>query len=118
LSARYIEGQCRNQWNHITVEHHYHVEIFNVTIDFQLQQLDSRFGERAMELLILSSALDSNDSYKSVKSNDICSLMEKYYSLDFSEYEKINLNFQLNHFEVDVLNHPKLQNLSSTVELC
>jgi len=45
LSARYIEGRCRNQRNHITVEHHYHFDIFNATIDFQLQELNSRFGE-------------------------------------------------------------------------
>jgi glycine cleavage system regulatory protein len=39
LSARYIQGRDRNQKNHITVEHHYHFDIFNTTIDFQLQEL-------------------------------------------------------------------------------
>jgi hypothetical protein len=118
LSARYIEGRGRNQRNHITVEHHYHFDIFNATIDFQLQELNSRFGERAMELLTLSSALDPNDAYKSFKVDDICNLVEKYYPLDFSEQEKINLRFQLKHFQVDVLNNSKLQNLSSIAELC
>jgi hypothetical protein len=28
------------------------------------------------------------------------------------------LRFQLKHFEIDMLNHPKLQKLSSIVELC
>jgi hypothetical protein len=30
----------------------------------------------------------------------------------------MNLKFQLKHFQVDMLNHPKLQRLSSIAELC
>jgi hypothetical protein len=67
------------------MEHYYHFDVFNTTIDFQLQELNFRFGERAMELLTLSSALDPNDAYKSFNIDDICSLAEKYYSLDFSK---------------------------------
>ncbi|XP_062155171.1 uncharacterized protein LOC133863225 [Alnus glutinosa] len=78
LSACYIEGRCRNQRNHITVAHHYHFDIFNATIDFQLQELNCRFGERAVKLLTLSSALDPKDSYKSFKIDDICSLAKNY----------------------------------------
>ena len=85
LSAHYIQGQGHNQKNHITVEHHYHFDIFNTTIDFQLQELDSRFGEKTMKLLTLSFALNPKDAYKSFKIDDICILVEKYYPLDFSE---------------------------------
>jgi hypothetical protein len=46
FSARYIEGRGRHQGDHITVEYHYHFDIFNATIDFQLQEFDSKFGER------------------------------------------------------------------------
>jgi hypothetical protein len=100
------------------VEHHYHFDVFNATIDFQLQEIDYRFGERAIELLTLILALDPNDTYKSFNIDDICSLADKYYSLDFSEQKKIILIFQLKHFEVDMLNHLKLQKLSSIAELC
>ena len=71
-----------------------------------------------MKLLTLNSALDPNDAYKLFNIDDICSLVEKYYSLDFSEQEKIILRFQLKHFEVDMLNHLKLQKLSSIAKLC
>jgi hypothetical protein len=118
LGARYIKSRGCIQRDHITVEHHYHFDVFNATINFQLQELNFRFDERAMELLTLSSALDPNDAYKSFNIDDICSLAEKYYSLDFSEQEKIILRFQLKHFEVDMLNHQKLQKLSSIAELC
>ncbi|XP_059458426.1 uncharacterized protein LOC132188028 [Corylus avellana] len=98
LSARYIESRGRSQKNHITLEHHYHFDIFNITIDFQLQELDSRFGEKAMELLILRFALDPKDAYKSFKIDDICILAEKIYPFDFSEQKKINLRYQLKYF--------------------
>lgn len=118
LSTRYIEGRGRNQRNHITMEHHYHFDIFNAAIDFQLQELNCRFGEMAVKLLTLSSALDPNDGYKSFKIDDICSLAEVYYPLYFFEQKKINLGFQLKYFELDVHNDLKLQNLSSVAELC
>jgi hypothetical protein len=85
FGARYIKVRGCRQWDHITVEHHYHFDIFNAAIDCQLQELDNRFGERTMELLTLSSALDSSDDYKSFNINDIYTLAEKYYSLDFSD---------------------------------
>jgi hypothetical protein len=100
------------------MDHHYHFDIFNTTIDFQLQELDSRFGEKAMELLTLSFTLNPKDAYKSFKIDDICNFVEKYYSLDFSEQEKINLRYQLRYFEFDVLTKPTLQNLSSIAKLC
>jgi hypothetical protein len=109
LGARYVQRRGCHQRYHITVEHHYHFDIFNATIDFQLQELDNRFSEEAMELLTLSLALDPNDAYKSFSIDDICKLAEKYYPLDFSEQEKINLRFQLKHFQLDMLNDPKFK---------
>jgi hypothetical protein len=100
------------------MEHHYHFDIFNAVIDFQLQELDNRFSERTMKLLTLSSALDPSNGYKSFNIKDICTLADKYYSLDFSNQEKMTLKFQLKHFQVAMLNYPKLQGLSSIVELC
>ena len=34
FGARYVQGQGRRQRDHITVEHYYHFDIFNATIDF------------------------------------------------------------------------------------
>jgi hypothetical protein len=108
LSTRYIENRGHNQKNHITMEHHYYFDIFNTIINFQLQELDSRFGKKAMKLL----TLDPKNVYKFFKIDDIYIFAEKYCSLDFSEYEKINLRYQLRYFELDVLIDPTLQNLS------
>ena len=100
------------------MEHHYHFDIFNATIDVQLQELDNRFGEQPIELLTLCFALDPRDAYKSFNVDDICRLVEKYYPLDFSKRDRTGLKIQLKQFEHDVQNHLKFQNLSSMVELC
>ncbi|XP_026440703.1 uncharacterized protein LOC113339683 [Papaver somniferum] len=60
MEALYMEGTGRScqQRDNITVGHHYRVDIFNTTIDCQLLELDRRFPEDTIELLILSSCLD------------------------------------------------------------
>ncbi|CAL5384725.1 unnamed protein product [Camellia sinensis] len=57
-------------------------------------------------------------AYNSLKIDDICTLVEKFYPQDFTEQERIHLKFQLQHFELDVPHHPDLQNLSTIFELC
>ena len=47
------------------MEHHFRVDIFYITIDSQLQELNERFKEYVVELLMLCSALDPRDDYKS-----------------------------------------------------
>ncbi|XP_073016062.1 uncharacterized protein [Primulina eburnea] len=89
----------------ITVEHHFHYDIFNVAIDFQLEELNSRFSDETVELLILSSALDPKDNFKWFNIDKICTLAEKYYPEDFTEQERHHLRCQLQHFELDVVCH-------------
>jgi hypothetical protein len=36
LGARYVKGRGHLQRDHITMEHHYHFNVFNTTINFQL----------------------------------------------------------------------------------
>ena len=93
MNSRYVLRRGRHQHDDFNVEHLYRVDIFNAVIDSQLFELNSRFSEQAMELLTLSSALDPKDAYKSFNIDDICCLVEKYYPLDFTEQEKVNLKF-------------------------
>ncbi|KAH7663315.1 hypothetical protein IHE45_14G045100 [Dioscorea alata] len=58
LSSQFCEGRSRHQQSQIRIEHHYHFDIFNEVIDFQLQELNSKFNVQAMDLLTLSIALD------------------------------------------------------------
>ncbi|GAV89742.1 LOW QUALITY PROTEIN: Dimer_Tnp_hAT domain-containing protein, partial [Cephalotus follicularis] len=92
------------------------VDVFFATIDSQLQYLNIRFNEDAVELIILSSSLNPMDSYKSFYCG-ICNLVDKFYPLDFTEQEKFLLKCQL-HYQFDVILHPDLQNPSTVAEFC
>ncbi|XP_028062231.1 uncharacterized protein LOC114265611 [Camellia sinensis] len=111
MSARYTSGRGRacHQRDHITIEHHFRVDIFTIICDSQLQELNKRFKEDVMELLILSFALNPRDDYSSFKIEDICKLANQFYPNDFTEKEKIHLKFQLQNYEIDILKHPEFQ---------
>ena len=96
LNAQYFQSRRQHQQNQITVEHHYHFDIFNKVIDFQLQELNNRFSAETMDLLTLSSALDPKEEYKSLNIDDICTYAKR-----------LNLKFQLRYFEYDMHNDVK-----------
>ncbi|XP_062075657.1 uncharacterized protein LOC133779756 [Humulus lupulus] len=84
-----------------------------------LQKLNYRFNEHSVELLVLSTAFDPRDGFKWFKIDDICKLAKKFYPDDFSEQElAVHLRIELQHFELDIPNHPELKNLSGIHELC
>ncbi|PWA54083.1 hypothetical protein CTI12_AA272640 [Artemisia annua] len=56
------------------------------------------------ELLRLSVAPDPR---KSFKIDDICTLVKKFYPLYFTDQEKIQQKAELQHYELDVRNHPR-----------
>ncbi|PNX79290.1 repressor of the inhibitor of the protein kinase-like protein [Trifolium pratense] len=111
-------GRSRLEENQVTIEHYFRVEIFFTTIDKQLQELNSRFSEQSMELLTLSCALTPKNNYKTFKVETICTLVEKYYPMDFTEQEQLLLRYQLQHFIVDARQSSHLKNLSTIQELC
>ncbi|KAK8302489.1 hypothetical protein V6Z11_D04G089300 [Gossypium hirsutum] len=96
MDSPYVVKRGRHQHVDFNMEHHSRVKIFNAVIDSQLFELNSRFKERKIDLLTLSSALDLKDAYKSFNMDDICCIKEKQ----------------------NVPNHPKLQNLSTIFYLC
>ena len=81
-------------------------------------ELNSRFSEQTVELLTLSSALDPVDGFKSFDIDNICSLAEKFYPHDFTPNEVLALRRELEHYQIDVLSHPRFQNMASLSELC
>ena len=94
------------------------MDIFCAAIDSQLQELNHRFNEHAVELLVLSSTLDPYQARQSFRINDICLLVTKFYPQDFTEHEKEVLETKLCHFKHNVVRHPKFESLSSIFELC
>ncbi|XP_061961550.1 uncharacterized protein LOC133682280 [Populus nigra] len=86
-SYKKATGHSCQQRGSVTVYQHYHYDIFNSTIDFQLEELNSRFSDETVELLVLSSALEPKDNFKSFKIDAIYKLAEKFYPEDFNEQE-------------------------------
>ena len=99
----------------MTVEHHYHVDIFNAIIDFELNELNCRFNEQSTQVLMLSRTLNPNDAFKSFNAGDICSLVEKFYDSDFSIQEMTQLEYEVQRYEFEVLKDVNFQNLSTIV---
>jgi hypothetical protein len=87
-------GRSHRKKKPITVEYHYRVDIFTAIIDQQLQELNNRFNEQAIELLKLSTTLHLRNSYKLFNVKDIYLLVDKFYHEDSSNKEKIHLRFQ------------------------
>jgi hypothetical protein len=119
MSAHYKEGTGRScqQNDNITIEQYYRIDLFNAIIDFQLLELDNRFTEQTIRLLVLSSALNLVDGFKSLKIDNICSLTSEFYPGDFTQVEIGNLRRQLKLYKYDVFHNSKFQNLTSLSEL-
>jgi len=54
----------------MTVYQHYHYDIFNSIIDFQLEELNFRFSDGTVELLALIFVLEPKDNFKSFTLNE------------------------------------------------
>ncbi|CAM8948867.1 unnamed protein product [Rhodiola kirilowii] len=109
--------RASHQQNRVTVEHYYRVDIFYTVIDSQLQELNNRFNDDSVELIILSSALDPKELRTTLRVDDICKLVEKFYPLDFDEDERTSLRMELQHFEL-VRQLPEFNTLTEISELC
>ncbi|XP_010667227.2 uncharacterized protein LOC104884300 [Beta vulgaris subsp. vulgaris] len=120
MNAPYLarRDRARHQQDQVTMNHFYRVEIFLSTIDKQLQELNRRFNDNALELLTLSSLLEPKDGFKQFDINKICILVEKYYPKDFTEQERYNLKDQLQHFICEVKEDQNMRNYSTLEEVC
>ncbi|GAV86401.1 LOW QUALITY PROTEIN: Dimer_Tnp_hAT domain-containing protein, partial [Cephalotus follicularis] len=92
-------------------------DIFFAAIDSQLQELNSMFDENMVELLILRSAMPK-EFFKSFSVDKICSMVSKFYPEDFTEQEQIRLPYELQHYVVDIFQHPNFGSIFTLSELC
>ncbi|GAV80151.1 Dimer_Tnp_hAT domain-containing protein, partial [Cephalotus follicularis] len=118
MNAIYSVGRGRKKKDDVTMDHHYRIDIFVAAIESQLQELNSRFDENMVELIIHSSTLDPKDSFKSFSVDKICSLVSKFYPEDFTEQEQIRLPYELQHYAVDIFQHPSFGSIFTLSELC
>ncbi|XP_019261006.1 PREDICTED: uncharacterized protein LOC109238962 [Nicotiana attenuata] len=101
-----ILGRSRCRVAEYSILHHYHVVVFHKTIDWQFQELNSRFDEVTTELLLGVACLNLVNSFSSFYIEKILRLTELYPD-DFDKYSIVDLRFQLENYIVDVRDHDK-----------
>ncbi|XP_019251152.1 PREDICTED: uncharacterized protein LOC109230075 [Nicotiana attenuata] len=101
-----IPGRSRRRVAEYTVSHHYRVKVFYRIIDWQFQELNSRFDEVTTDLLLGVACLNPADSFSNFDIEKILRLAELYPD-DFDKYSMVDLRFQLQNYIVDVRDHDK-----------
>ncbi|XP_021725924.1 zinc finger MYM-type protein 1-like [Chenopodium quinoa] len=94
-----------------TNEHHFRVGIFVRVIDLHLQELDDRFNERNMEILICMACLSPKDNFSSFDKDKVLKLAS-FYPEEFSSFDLMALECQLDIFMENMLNDDRFQGLN------
>ncbi|XP_023756726.1 uncharacterized protein LOC111905267 [Lactuca sativa] len=113
-----IGDRAHNECSDNTLEHHYQVDIFCEVVNYQKMELNHRFNDSSTKLFRLSTTLDPKSVDESFQSNDIIKLVDNFYPEDFNEQEKAVLKIQLQHYEIDVVQHADYKLLTSMPRFC
>ncbi|XP_016451030.2 uncharacterized protein LOC107775769 [Nicotiana tabacum] len=110
-------GRSRRKVANYTILHHYRVGIFFKIIDWQVQELNARFNEVTMNLLVGVACLNPVDSFSNFDINKIL-IMAELYPDDFDENIMVTLKNQLETYIVDVRDvDERFSNLQGLVDL-
>ena len=112
----FIRGQSHRNAQQMTNLHHYQVELFYTLIDMQLQELNNRFTEVNMELLLCVACLNPNDSFCAFDKQKLVRLAE-FYPSDFSKVDLVILGNQLDNYIVDMRSDDRFSKLKILVIL-
>ncbi|XP_021729320.1 uncharacterized protein LOC110696336 [Chenopodium quinoa] len=111
MDALYVpQRRSRRFVKKATNLHHFRVEIFLGEIDLHLQELDNRFSERSMELLTCMACLSPKDNFSSFDKEKVLKLAS-YYPEEFSSFDLMTLEGQLDIFMENMHNDERFQNL-------
>jgi hypothetical protein len=114
-----LHGGCgHHQSNRFNIDHYFRVEVFQATLDTQLAELNLKLNEKVIGPLSICVTLVLKNGYASFQASEICKLVEKYYLADFNQQEMIGLEYQLNHFVVEVARSDDFKRISILVEIC
>ena len=86
-------SECLSNAPQIIYLHHYHVDLFFEVIDLQLQELNNRFSEVTIELLLCMVCLNPSDSFLAFDIKKLTRLA-KFYPSDFSETNVLAIDNQ------------------------
>ncbi|XP_012831245.1 PREDICTED: uncharacterized protein LOC105952257 [Erythranthe guttata] len=102
MDAKYVaRGRRRRNEEEMTNLHHYKIETFYTVLDMQLGELNARFSDSTMELLMCVSCLDPSNSFSDYNKEKLLCLVN-FYPEDFTEFDKCKLSDQLDNYIVDM----------------
>ncbi|XP_012844543.1 PREDICTED: uncharacterized protein LOC105964581 [Erythranthe guttata] len=102
MDAKYVaRGRRRQNEEEMTNLHHYKIETFYTVLDMQLGELNARFSDSTMELLMCVSCLDPSNSFSHYSEEKLLRLVD-FYPEDFTEFDKCKLSDQLDNYIVDM----------------
>ncbi|XP_021768492.1 zinc finger MYM-type protein 1-like [Chenopodium quinoa] len=112
MDSPYVpQGRSRRFVEEATNEHHFRVEIFVRVIDLHLQELDDRFNERNMEILICMACLSPKDNFSSFDKDKVLKLAS-FYPEEFSSFDLMALECHLDIFMENMLNDDRFQGIN------
>ncbi|KAK9677159.1 hypothetical protein RND81_11G124600 [Saponaria officinalis] len=109
-------GRSRRYFAKVTNIHRFRVEMFLSVIDLQVQELNNRFDETNMELLLCMACLNPVNSFASFNKQKLLRLA-KFYPSEFSCVDIVKLDHQLDLFVDDMRKDSRFQNLKNLGEL-
>ncbi|KAK9666925.1 hypothetical protein RND81_14G221200 [Saponaria officinalis] len=109
-------GRSRRYFAKVINIHRFRVEMFLSVIDLQVQELNNRFDETNMELLLCMACLNPLNSFASFNKQKLLRLAE-FYPSEFSCVDIVKLDHQLDLFVDDMRKDSRFQNLKNLGEL-
>lgn len=111
-----VQGKSRRNPQDNKSLHYYRVELYYAVIDMQLQELNSRFDELNMELLLCVACLDPSNSFSKFDKARMLRFAE-FYPSDFSMLELMALEYQLDHYIMDMRSNDQFSEVTGVGEL-
>ncbi|KAL9674413.1 hypothetical protein QQ045_030685 [Rhodiola kirilowii] len=97
MSSPYKRGARRNEMS-ITNEHYFWVNALYAVIDSQMAELDNKFTDSSVELLVPSASFHPRNNFEAFKVEDVLLLASKFYPSDFSEHDMVALDNECGFF--------------------
>ncbi|KAJ6942948.1 zinc finger MYM-type protein 1-like [Populus alba x Populus x berolinensis] len=111
-----LRGRSRRKSQGITNLHHFRYELFNNIIDIQLTELDDRFTETSMELLLCVACLSPNDSFSTFNKEKLIRLA-LFYPSEFSIVDLMVLGDQLDTYIIDLCGDDEFSGIEGIASL-
>ncbi|CAM8920500.1 unnamed protein product [Rhodiola kirilowii] len=118
MSAPYKKVVRADNEMNITNEHYFRINVLYAVIDHKLAELESRFPESSMELLILGATFHPRNHFAAFKKEDVLLLASKFYASDFSAYDMVALNIECEFFPPSIQRDSPFANMTSVSDVC